>query len=349
MLMLIDSTDEKQEAQSKLQNSFQSALKSQGQHTIGFRVGRGEKNPLMPVYSNGNGQIWFCSLALREANIPRYWNAFGLFDPSRPRQTISVELNIPIDTNNQQVAGFFARDSETGRVYLLHSGRVGGGRKGIGKNDFLACSRQVPEPVSVVDKHGHERLGIVLGQPGDRSIVAQVDAYVRRVADFKKLAANGALDTPEFREKVAVFNSSLDNFEQFNREFSGKKKGHRGKTLDYISRHGDIVNALHDKRVANVQTGERVFNTRLIDLGVKRGDKIVEVYEVKTGTGRQAIYTAVGQLVIHSGGTKQTRKVIVLPEEENLPNNTIEALSSIGIEVWRFMLQDDGSCDFVTP
>lgn len=67
---------------------------------------------------------------------------------------------------------------------------------------------------------------------------------------------------------------------------------------------------------------------------------------MKTGTGRQAIYAAIGQLLIHSKGIEQTRKVMVLPAEEDLPCEVLEVLSAIGIELWRVELQDDGAYDF---
>jgi hypothetical protein len=115
MLLLVDSVAEKRKAQMELLRSLRTALTRQGTYRIGFRVGSGKKNPDMPIYSNGKGKIWFCSRHLREnVIVPRYWNAFGIFDPDRTVQAISVELNIPTDTNAEHVAGYFAKDSETG-------------------------------------------------------------------------------------------------------------------------------------------------------------------------------------------------------------------------------------------
>jgi hypothetical protein len=334
MLMLIESTSEKQKAEQKLRHIFESALRSQGKLAIGWPGGKMTK----PVFSNGTGKLWYSfALIPKEYGVRRYWNAFGIFDPDRGNQIISVELNIPTNTNGQQIAGFFAKDTKTNRVYLMHSGRIGGGRSGIGKDSFLAWSRQ--KLASVADVNGGERFGIVIGQLKKNVIVAKVNYFVRQVADFKERAANGKLDTQEFRRKVKELN-------RFRRESAGRRRGRHGGVVDYISYHGDIVNALHDMRKARKRPNEKILNTPLIDLFVKRGGRIIEVYEVKTGTDRQAIYTAVGQLMVHSKGDKQTHKIVVLPADERLPTGINETLSTLGIDVFRFVLDDDGSVDF---
>jgi hypothetical protein len=138
MLRVIESKSEKRKFQRELKGIIEGALTPQGQRGIGFPGG----NMSLPLFSKGEEQLWFATEWLRiEAKIPRFWNGFGLFDPDRTLQNIVVELNIASDSNNEQVAGFFAKDSVTGQVYLMHSGKVGGGRKGIGKSAFLTWSK----------------------------------------------------------------------------------------------------------------------------------------------------------------------------------------------------------------
>ena len=90
------------------------------------------------------------------------------------------------------------------------------------------------------------------------------------------------------------------------------------------------------------------FNKGLIDLRVREGARTTEVYEAKTCTGRQAMYTAVGQLIVHSGGAADTRKILVPPAEDELPRGVAPVLITIGIEVLRFNLNGDGLCDFLS-
>jgi hypothetical protein len=51
--------------------------------------------------------------------------------------TITVEINPPHEGEDRPVAGLFARDAEN-RIYLAHTGKVGGGRTGRGSNAFHA-------------------------------------------------------------------------------------------------------------------------------------------------------------------------------------------------------------------
>ena len=49
---------------------------------------------------------------------------------------IVVEINIPVIPDGR-VGGVFVRQTSTGKIYLMHHGKIGGGRKGIGKTAFL--------------------------------------------------------------------------------------------------------------------------------------------------------------------------------------------------------------------
>jgi hypothetical protein len=244
-------------------------------------------------------------------------------------------LNIAIDTNNKNVAGFFAKDIETGLIYLMHTGKIGGGRPGIGKDAFLMWSKL--KQVRVFEKDGDHRLGLVIGAIEENEIVERVSSFVKKVSEFKKRTAE--LDTPNFQLQ-------LKEFGRYNRDFSGRKKGYKGGVSDYTSYHGDIVDALYKIREADKRADETVLNNPLIDLCVKREGQIVEVYEVKTSSERQALYTALGQLIVHSGGDKAVQKIMVLPKEEMLPEDIAAAVEAVNIKIWEFTLHEDRSCTF---
>ncbi|ESQ79340.1 hypothetical protein [Asticcacaulis sp. YBE204] len=80
------------------------------------------------VYSNGAGELWAAFTNLEAAAVPRRWNAFGVYDPKRQAQMITVEVNTPTNSSSAQVAGFFAKDAASGEIYLMHDGSVGGGK-----------------------------------------------------------------------------------------------------------------------------------------------------------------------------------------------------------------------------
>ena len=107
-----------------------------------------------------NETYWFGSVAPnKDDKTPRYWNPLGEYRPNGTLQ-ISVELNVSTDSNSKRVSGFFAKDSQTGQVYLMHDGGVGGGRKGVGQTAFLAWSDS--KVVAVTNAEGDVRLGIIV-------------------------------------------------------------------------------------------------------------------------------------------------------------------------------------------
>jgi hypothetical protein len=337
MLEVIVSKEEKARAQRALSNIIRSTLPSQGKRNVGFPGG----NDNLELFSKGKGQLWFGGKTLLDHKIPRYWNAFGKFDPSRVGQLITVELNIPIEENSEQVSGFFARDPVTKKSYLLHTGKIGGGAKGIGKTAFLAWSRN--QPIPVLDRaSGRQRFGIVIGALDQNSLVGRIRQFVSQVASFKEFVKQGQHDSPEFRKRV-------EDFEHYKPEFSGRKTGYTGGSIDYLSYHGDVVSELHRRRTESKLPTEVVFNTSLIDLAVRDGETLTELYEAKTSTDRQALYTAIGQLLVHSAGERQTRKFLVVPKGDKLPEDVRAAISELDIALWRFALISDGSGVTIEP
>ncbi len=252
MLALIGETGRKKAAQRVLERNLKSALKQQGAHTIGFPGG----NVDLPIYSAGKSKLWVAfGGPTEDAAVQRYWTPFGVYQPDRPAQSITVEINIPTDSNDAQVAGFFAEDSETGDIFLMHSGRVGGGRPGIGKSAFLVWSKA--KLVEVSKENGELRSGIAVGKLDDPDLAGRIWTFVRSVHSFKDQVATGALETPEFKQRV-------EEFDQYSKEFSGKKRGSRGGGFEYLTYHGDIVQKLYDERTARLSPGEKVFNSNLI-------------------------------------------------------------------------------------
>ena len=93
--------------------------------------------------------------------------------------SIACELNPPEKDINRQCAGLFLRDTE-GIIYVAHSGKIGGGRKGIGKSAFLSTYRGARESVTWPD--GTESEVIVIGRVDGDRLPAQVANFTRRSA-----------------------------------------------------------------------------------------------------------------------------------------------------------------------
>ncbi len=198
MLRLVRDTKRKTAAQAALELNLKKQVKRQGTRNIGFPGGNFDRE----VYSEGDGKLW-AAFQHPSEETQRHCNYFGIYFAGRQAQTIVVEINIPTDTNGARVAGFFAEDADTGDMFLMHSGKVGGGRPRIGKSAFLVSSKA--ELIDVNDEYGKSRQGIAVGKLDDPNLAERIFAFVRIVHSFKEAAAAGRLDTPEFKRQVEEF------------------------------------------------------------------------------------------------------------------------------------------------
>jgi hypothetical protein len=279
---------------------------------------------------NTDGRHWFWSNDHRGKNgkNARRLNWFGLFQSNADLQ-ISVEINTPYEKRNDRVNGFFGRDSRTGAVYLLHSGRPGGSTKGVGKSTFLAWS-DVPL-TDVMDSSGDVRSGVVVMPIEGRAATRPATRYVDKVADFKLAVRAGQANTPEVKSKQKLF-------DDFYAEARGRRKRKRSEEIDYLSRHGDVVDALNTWRNAqSLAKGARSVKNVLFDLGISVGSDLIEVYEVKTSASRSLLYSAIGQLLVH-GTADGCQRFIVLPEKEVIAPDLSEAMQRLGIKPLKFRL-----------
>lgn len=185
-MRVIWETERKQAAQTTLERNLKAVLPCQGTRNIGFPGGNADQT----VYSAGEGQLWVAFDDRPDAAVPRYSNLFGIYKRDRPAQTITVGISIAIDSNTAQVAGFFAEDIDTGDTFLMHSGKVGGGRPGIGKSAFLEwlVENHKPEPVDVTREDGSIRRGIKVGKLDNPGLVGCIWTFVSNVQSFKDRA-----------------------------------------------------------------------------------------------------------------------------------------------------------------
>ncbi len=330
MLQYLDSRADIKQAQNKLEETIRRQFSGRLRKIIGHRGGR-EKTQVLT-----DGHYWFWSSDLRHVAIPRRRNWFGVLGQENHGVSITVEVNTVYQGRKDQVSGFFARDPGTGIVYLLHSGRVGGGAVGVGKDKFLVWATSVGESLAdAVDSKRNIRRGLIV-MPIEGAGAGRFAArYVDLVRNFKTAARKGVLTTKDFRRR-------LKEFGDYYGEGRGRRTGQRKSEIDYISRHGDIVDALYKWRVSKpMPPRSRVVKDVLIDMGVALGRKLIEVFEVKSSADRQVIYSALGQLMVH-GLEEPCRRVMVLPYGSPIRRDLTAALKRLRIEVLLFRLNRKG-------
>jgi transcriptional regulator with XRE-family HTH domain len=161
---------------------------SEGGHSLERMVGYKGGSEMASLLWHSTLQLWVLLQPDRLAD--RYWCAFGTDDPvSASMLSIACEINPPREGINRRCAGLFVRD-DSGAVFIAHSGKIGGGRPGIGKSRFMQARGQ-QDVVSVQFPDGLEGDYIVLGRIDDQNLLARLAEFVRAIAQFKQEAATG--------------------------------------------------------------------------------------------------------------------------------------------------------------
>ena len=189
MFILLESESDISKAQQKLERSIRRDFPKRATKDIGYPGGM---NYSAIVFTNGHFWFWSGDTNKKDELSPRRLNWFGLFREGA-QLNISVEVNVPYKDRNGKVAGFFARDNETGSIYLMHSGGVKGGKKGVGKWAFLSWSGE--RLVRVADSNGGIRDAIVVMPIEGRSAIRSAIRYVDTIARFKQAVRDGETDT----------------------------------------------------------------------------------------------------------------------------------------------------------
>jgi hypothetical protein len=243
-------------------------------------------------------------------------------DPnSHSSVNITCEINPPTEGIDRRCAGVFLKDSGSG-LYLAHSGKIGGGRKGIGKMNFLEQYSGSLEEVEWPD--GVTAEVVLLGKIGGRSFVNNIAAYLRAVEAFK---ANATGQTPA---PITEKNPDLS----FTPEFEGPKKKYKlTSAIESQCDHGTVVNTLHAELKA---LGFDAYKTSKIDLFLADGKTtITHLIEVKTDQSTTSLYQAVGQMMLHGALEKSDpQRILVLPGE--VSTDTASRMKRLGIEIVRY-------------
>lgn len=333
MLSLLVERDEIAEAQQALQSVMHDEFPQHVLRNISFRPSVLEDQEVWT-----RNDHWYRPSVLegRDTRTPRFMNWFGRGAQAPGNLNITVEVNVALERSSGRAEGFFARDDGTGALYLMHSGNVGGGRPGIGGRAFRAWYGKPRESVFADGKC--VRFGFVVVPVTAADPTRPARRYVDSIEEFKKAVSEGEIDpqAPDFRRK-------MQEFDDFYRESRGRRRGSRPGEIDYFSRHGEVVDALHAwRRARPLNRRHRIVKNVFIDLGVANSrDDLVELYEVKTSSDRQDVYTAIGQLAVH--GSKGCKTFLALPRGRHLPQDLADALQRHRIELLRFRLTRRGA------
>src|SRR5712692_9352913 len=110
----------------KWQTAFETSMKLMAEESADRIVGWPGGSRVEHVSFSFKLGLWW---VMREHEDGRFWNVFGMIQRDSRPGNIKVEINFPLRGIRRQVRGALAHD-ESGRVFVLHRGRLGGSKSG---------------------------------------------------------------------------------------------------------------------------------------------------------------------------------------------------------------------------
>ena len=294
--------------------------------SVGYRRGLRKFPKVLRFPAEG---IWAIPIKEWDAQSNSFWCGYGDRVPVEgDTLSITCQINPPHESPNLTYGGLFAKD-QNGHVYLCHTGNIGGGRPGIGKQAFVNRYRGMRgSSVSVKIESRQESVEVIfLGRVDDRRLPMRISHFVHEVSRIKKEIVEGV---PEPSEGTGSFQP----------EFSGRRRSYSvGGTIASNVDHGVVVDALaHEIEKA----GYTPRNDRHRDMFVMNDghNGMPVLFEIKTSTETTDMYQAVGQLMFN-GRARQSGVKLVLVVPDELTTDTNRRIQSLDVEVLRYQWQQE--------
>ena len=132
--------------------------------------------------------FWWGYQKLLDVPMPRHWNAFGheksesVLDAPGSRN-ITCEINFPLSGGSWRITGALAKDDD-GKIYIVHTGKIGGGRKVVGMNQFKEIFGGIW--IGVTSSRG-EKIVVKVSLLDDMNLVSNLGRFVRQMHEIKEI------------------------------------------------------------------------------------------------------------------------------------------------------------------
>jgi len=265
--------------------------------------------------------IWKFSHVIKEV---RYWNAFGIGKPGTSNVlSIASEINFPWDQIDRKTGGAFAEDA-WGNVFVIHRGKIGGGKKGVGKSLFEHNYRGV---WSFMEDGDSISQVAVIGDLKSSRFALQAAQFVKKIEILKLSAAASTQTEMDFSEIT------------FREDLIGSVTPLPEDEIVYACDHDLVVSELaallqRQKIKIGNDTESELF---AVDTSENR---ISHVFEILTDAKEKSILAAIGKLILQTSvAALNPLPILVLPEEKM--SHYEQELKRINISVIGFHWQEE--------
>jgi hypothetical protein len=305
------------------QRRFVKALKPLMEETIPVRLGHPGASEKAKVGWSARLGIWFFS---RKVTGTRYWNAFGVGRPEGGAAiAITCEINFPLCGIDRRTGGAFAQD-RSGQVFVIHRGKLGGGRKGIGKSLFEESYRGVWE---LMDDGGETTPVAVIGQLDSPRLARQTAQFIRKIAWIKERATARSSQTELTLDELCV-HEELIGARHCESERETGAECDRGLIIR------DLAEALkrHGFRTGNDDDRELLV--------VGRENRVRAIFHIATGGTLPGLHAGAMQLLLNGQGLPE-RPLLILALPVAPDNPLRDKLKGLGIDILIYTWRESGA------
>jgi len=279
----------------KCRQQFVRKLRSCADEKIPVKLGHiGASSASKILWSEHLG-IW---MAFGEGENRHFNHAFGTGKPL-PGNVLSAtcEINFPAFGIDRRIGGAFARDRK-GQIYVVHRGKIGGGRRGVGKSLFDAHYRGV---WALMEDGEMETVVAVIGALKSTRFPRQLAHFIHKIDQIKSLAGTPSPQTVLSFSEVS-----------FREEFSGARPCDFYRDMAGLCDQGIVIRDLFQ---ALKNRGFRVANDAFRDLFTVDGQgRIAAIFHIKTDILPASLHDGVTQLLLQSLNLpRRTRLILVIP------------------------------------
>ncbi len=257
--------------------------------------------------------IWTFSQATKDV---RYWNAFGTGKPQKAGNLpITAEINFPWTGIDRKTGAAFAQD-EQNNIYVVHRGKIGGGKRGVGKSLFEENYRGV---WAWMEDGGMLSQVAVVGVLASGRFALQVAQFVIKIEKLKSFASFSPQTLLNFSEV------------SFREDFVGLPPDPDFPVPIQDCDHDSIVRHL---ALLLQRWKFKVGNDTQIDLFLMQpgSDRISHVINVCAGGDEKSVLAAAAKLLLRQSADDGCPSAVLIVREEFV-SRYVQLLQKIHVEV----------------
>jgi len=265
--------------------------------------------------------IWIFSQATKDV---RYWNVFGMGKPpASGHLPITAEINFPWAGIDRKTGAAFAQDAWN-HIYVIHRGKIGGGKKGIGKSLFEENYRGI---WAWMTDGGALAQVAVIGELGSSRFALQAAQFVGKIEKLKSTASCSPQTSLNFSEV------------SFREELVGNPPP--------SSPDGEICTCDHDLIISHLAAvlgrwKYKVGNDANTELFLMQpaSDNLSHLIAVCDRAGEKSVLAAAAKLLLKkSVCAGHPSAILMMPEDEM--NQYVQPMQRIQIEVLGYRLEGE--------